>query len=69
VTWLLPNLAGIGPLLALVAWLAVIKGRYRCGWVNAALIGLASWIAVVIILYILAVLEITTFGAVGIPGA
>lgn len=59
----------LGPLLTLVAWIAVINARYRGGWMNAALIGLTSWIFAVAVLYILALVGWTTFTAIGIPGA
>jgi hypothetical protein len=59
----------LGPLLALVAYIAVINFRYPGGWVDAILISLIAWIASFVVLYVLAFLRITGFDAVGVPGA
>ena len=59
----------LGPLLVLIAYVAVINYRYPGGWVNAILISLIAWIASVIVLYVLALVGIGAFEAVGIPGA
>ncbi|WP_144905529.1 hypothetical protein [Halobellus captivus] len=58
----------LGPILVLVAYVAVINYRYPGGWVKAVLIALIAWIATVIILYALAVIGIGGFEAIGIPG-
>lgn len=59
----------LGPLLALIAWIAIINWRYPGGWVDATLIGVIAWIAAVAVLWILATLGIVAFDALGIPGA
>ncbi|MCU4801629.1 hypothetical protein OB920_14715 [Halobacteria archaeon HArc-gm2] len=58
----------LGALLALLAYIAVINYRYPGGWVEAIGIALIAWIATVVILYVLALLGITSFSAIGIPG-
>lgn len=58
----------LGPLITLLAWIAVINARYSGGWGNAAAIGFLAWLTVLVILYVLALLGITAFSAVGIPG-
>lgn len=58
----------LGPLLVLVAYLAVVNARYPGGWVQAAAITIIAWISVLVVLYVLAILGITGFDAVGIPG-
>lgn len=58
----------LGPGLTFLAWLAVIKGRYSGGWINAAAIAFIAWVSVLVILYILAVVGIGAFGAIGVPG-
>lgn len=58
----------LGPLLALLAYIAVINTRYPGGWANAIVISLIAWVAALIVLYILGVLGITAFEAIGIPG-
>lgn len=58
----------LGPIIVLFAYLTIIKWRYPGGWIDAAGITLVAWVAVIIVLYILAIAEITTFGAAGIPG-
>lgn len=59
----------LGPLLTLLAYLAVINYRYSGSWINAAAIALIAWLAVLIVLYVLAFLGVSTFDAVGVPGA
>lgn len=58
----------LGPVLVLLAYLWVIKRRYPGGWITAAGIALAAWLATIGVLYVLATADITGFGAVGIPG-
>jgi hypothetical protein len=59
----------LGPILVLVAYVAVIQFRYPGGWGDAVLIALIAWIASLAVLYVLAVTGISTFEAVGVPGA
>lgn len=59
----------LGPLLALVAYVWVINARYPGGWGNAIAIALLAWLAAVAVLYVLAILGVATFEAVGVPGA
>lgn len=57
----------VGPLLALVAWVAVIDWRYPGGFVNAALIGFVAWLAVLLVLSVLG-RALGSVDAIGIPG-
>lgn len=58
----------IGPIIALVAWIWVIKWRYPGGWKNAALIGLVAWLCALAILFILNSVFNLGVGAFGVPG-
>jgi len=58
----------LGPLLALLAYIAVINVRYPGDWTAAAMIGLVAWVTVLIALYVLAAVGVTGFEAVGVPG-
>ncbi|WP_265107851.1 hypothetical protein [Halosolutus halophilus] len=58
----------LGPLLVFVAYLTVINARYPGGWVDAAAITIVAWISVLVVLYVLALLGVTGFEAVGVPG-
>jgi hypothetical protein len=58
----------LGPLLALLAYVAVIQWRYPGGWLEAIGIALIAWIASLVVLYVLATLGVTTFDALGVPG-
>ena len=57
----------VGWVLALLAYLAVIKWRYRGGWVTAAGIALVGWLAAAVVLSLLATLGYGGFSATGIP--
>lgn len=59
----------LGPLLALIAYIGVINYRYPGGWLDATGIALIAWVASLVILYVLALLNIAAFEAVGVPGA
>lgn len=58
----------LGPLLTLLSYLAVINWRYPGGWGSAIAIALIAWVSVLVVLYLLALLNLATFGAVGVPG-
>lgn len=72
VVWgLLSFLGGIplvGPLLLLIIWVAIINWSYPGGWLTATGIGVVAWIVAVGVMYALAILNIVTFEALGIPG-
>lgn len=59
----------LGPILVLIAYVAVINYRYPGGWGNAILISLIAWLAALAVLYVLALFGIGAFEAVGVPGA
>jgi len=58
----------LGPLLALLAYVAVINARYPGGWLEAIGISLIAWLAAVIIMAILGFLGLVSFEAFGVPG-
>jgi len=58
----------LGPLLALLAYVAVINARYPGGWLKAIGISLIAWLAAVIIMAILGFLGLVSFEAFGVPG-
>lgn len=58
----------LGPLLALLAYITVIKFRYPGDWTAAAMIGLLAWVVVLAVLYALAAVGVTGFDAIGVPG-
>ena len=59
----------LGGLLAAVAWVAVVKRRYRLGWLRAAAVGIAAWTTAVVVLAALELLGIGSVWALGVPGA
>lgn len=58
----------LGPLLTLAAYVWVINRRYPGDWGAAILIAVVAWLASLVVLYALALGEITHFEAVGVPG-
>jgi len=68
VGYLLGGLPLLGPALVLLSYLWVIKRRYPGGWLTAAGIALAAWVASLAVLYVLATAGVTEFSAVGVPG-
>lgn len=57
----------VGPALVFVAYVGVIERRHPGGWVAAAAIAFAAWLAAFLALGALASVGVTTFSAVGIP--
>ena len=58
----------VGSILALVAYLWIINSRYPGGWGTAAAIALVAWAATVAVVYLLALLNLVTAEALGVPG-
>ena len=58
----------LGPALTFLAWLAVINSSYQGGWISALIIAVIAWASVLSILYVLAVLGVGGFEAIGVPG-
>jgi len=58
----------LGPLLALIAYVAVINVRYPGDWLKAIAIALIAWLASLLVLYALSAAGLTAFEAVGVPG-
>lgn len=57
----------LGPLLTLVAYVAVIKWRYNIDWVRAVGVALIAWIVAIGVLVVLARLGINSLNTVGVP--
>lgn len=68
VGWLVGDVPLVGPVLTLLAYLAVVKWRYRASWLEAGGIALVAWIASLAVLYLLARIGVGSFEAVGVPG-
>lgn len=70
IAWALTSwLPLIGPIIALIVWIAVINWRYPGNWIKAVLIGLVAWISAIVILFLLNEVLGLGIGAFGIPGA
>jgi len=57
----------VGPLSALVVWIAVVVFRYPGGWPTAAVLGFVAWLAAVAALYALGTLDVLSLSALGVP--
>ncbi|UIP00799.1 hypothetical protein Hbl1158_05425 [Halobaculum sp. CBA1158] len=58
----------LGTVLTYLAYLGVIKWRYRGGWLTAAGIALVGWLAASLVLELLSTLGVGGFSALGVPG-
>ncbi|WP_053948683.1 hypothetical protein [Halolamina sediminis] len=58
----------VGPALLLLLWIGVVNWRYPGGWLSAAGIGFAAWLAAIVLLWILSRVSLVEIGALGIPG-
>lgn len=58
-----------GGLLAMVAWIAVVRWRYTGGWLRAGATGIAAWAAAVVVLAALDLFGVGALSALGVPGA
>ncbi|WP_331232613.1 hypothetical protein [Natronorarus salvus] len=58
----------LGPVIALVVWIAVINWRYPGGWVDSVIIGFVAWLSALVIVFALATVLNISVGAFGVPG-
>jgi hypothetical protein len=58
----------VGSVLALVAWIGVLKWRYPVGWGRAVLLGGGAWAVAVVALAALELVGVDVT-ALGVPGA
>jgi hypothetical protein len=70
IAWAIGSLVPlIGSIIALIAWIWVIKWRYPGGWVSAILIGVVAWLSALIVLFVLNGMLGLGITAFGVPGA
>ncbi|WP_299333574.1 hypothetical protein [Haloplanus sp.] len=70
VVWaLLEPVPLIGGLLATVAWVGVVRWRYRGGWLRSIGVGIAAWVVAVVVLATLEFLGVNGVSGLGVPGA
>ncbi|MFB6183573.1 MAG: hypothetical protein ABEI96_03375 [Haloarculaceae archaeon] len=58
----------LGPLLALVAWVGVIKWRYPVGWIRATVVAGGAWAVAVVVVALFGLFGLDV-SALGVPGA
>lgn len=58
----------LGPILALLAYVAIINWRYPGGWMEAIGIAIIAWVSAFIVLYMLGMMGVVAFDAMGVPG-
>ena len=58
----------LGTVLALAAWVAVIRWRYPGGWMRAVTVGAASWAVAVVVLAALSLIGVGGIDVLGVPG-
>ena len=59
----------VGPVVALLAWVAVIKWRYPTGWLRAGVVGGGAWAVATVVIAALALVGVGSLDALGVPGA
>lgn len=58
----------LGPVVTLLAYLAVLNAFYPGGWVDAAGIAVVAWLTLVVAFTLLGPLGLGLFSGVGVPG-
>lgn len=66
-SFLLADVPYIGPLLTLLAYIAVVKWQYSASWLESGGIALLAWVVGLGVLSLLSILGIGSLEAVGIP--
>ena len=70
VVWaVLEPVALLGELLALVAWIGVVRWRYRLGWLRSIGVAVVAWTVAVVVLAALELVGAGPVSALGVPGA
>ncbi|TKX70634.1 hypothetical protein [Halorubrum sp. SP9] len=69
VAWAIGSLIPVvGSVVALVAWVWVIKWRYPGSWKDAAIMGLVAWAAALVVIVVLDGVLGLGISAFGVPG-
>jgi len=69
VAWAVGSLIPVvGSLVALIAWVWVIKWRYPGGWPTAAIMGVVAWAAALAVIFVLNGVLDLGITALGVPG-
>lgn len=58
----------VGVLVAAVAWVGVVRWRYRLGWFRSVGVGVVAWAAAVVVLAAIELVGIGGVTALGVPG-
>lgn len=58
----------LASIAGLLVWVWVVRWRYRVGWFRASLIGIGAWLAALVTLALLALLNVGGLDAIGVPG-
>lgn len=66
-SFLLADVPYVGPLLTLLAYIAVVKWQYSASWLESGGIALLAWVVGLGVLSLLSILGIGSLEAVGIP--
>lgn len=70
VAWaLLSPIPLLGPVIALLGWVGLLKWRYPVGWDRATAVGAAAWATAVVIIAALELVGLQPVSAIGVPGA
>ena len=59
----------LGELLAIAAWIGVVRWRYQLSWLRSVGVAIVAWTAAVVVLAALELLGIGPVSALGVPGA
>lgn len=66
-SFFLADIPYVGPLLTLLAYIAVVKWQYSASWLESGGIALLAWIVGLGVLSLLSIIGIGSLEAVGIP--
>lgn len=59
----------LGPFVAALSWIALVRVRHDTGWPGAIAVGVVAWIVAGVLAFVLSSLGLPVSDVIGVPGA